>query len=68
MQITNQNRRRFYVIAIASVACAIVSCEAAGYFNRSFDPGRPRDLINHPNCMAFDERDELLGCEASADR
>ena len=63
MQIINRNRRRFYVIGIAIFACAIVSCEAAGYFNRYVDPGRPRDLINHPTCFAFDERDELLGCD-----
>jgi hypothetical protein len=66
MQTTNQYRSRHYALASALIACVtILTCEAAGHFNRSNDSGQPRELINQPVCWAFEVGNDPRPCDVA---
>ena len=54
-------------VLTASIApcLGVATCEAADRSHRSFDSGRPSDLINQPTCWPTEQSDDLRYCDVA---
>ena len=63
-----QTRTRTTAYAILSalhVCAAMLTCDAAGRFDRFVATGQPRELINQPSCWVVENFDARDRCEVA---
>ena len=58
-----RTRAAYAIVSTLHLCAAILTCDAAGRFDRSINTGQPRELINQPACWIAESFAERNGCE-----
>jgi hypothetical protein len=53
----------YAIVSTLHLCAAILTCDAAGRFDRSIGTGQLRELINQPSCWVVENVDERDRCE-----